>query len=97
VDAVQDHPEAIAVIIGSLNGHAHEDLRDLRAAKEMGLITCPVIVGGNISVGSHKTSEAVDRLHDLRVDYVLKHPSELPPLLAEIAARLADRDGAGVP
>lgn len=89
VDAVQEYPEAIAVIIGSLNGHVHEDLRDLPSVKQLGRISCPVIVGGNISVGSHKTAEAVDRLHALGVDYVLNQPGELAPLLAEITARQA--------
>lgn len=95
-DAVQQHPEAIAVIIGSLNGHVHEDLRDLRAAKQMGLIACPVIVGGNISVGSHKTAQAGERLYELGVDHILKHPGELSPLLAEIAVQAGTRVGAGV-
>ena len=94
VDAVQGNPEAIAVIIGSLNGHVHEDLADLRAAKDMGLISCPVIVGGNLSVGSRKTADAVRRLHDLGVDHVLRQPADLPPLLTEIAARQVTGDEA---
>lgn len=85
-DAVRAYPETIAVIIGSLNGHVHEDLHDLRAAKDAGRIGCPVIVGGNLSVGSHKDGSAIDRLYALGVDHVLDRPDELAPLLARIAA-----------
>jgi len=82
-----EHPEALAVIIGSLNGHVHEDLRDLRAAKDAGLITCPVIVGGNLSVGSRKDSADVVRLYGLGVDYVPASVTALPALLVQIEAR----------
>ncbi|WP_327324789.1 cobalamin-dependent protein [Streptomyces sp. NBC_01210] len=79
--ACAEHPEAEAVIIGSLNGHAQEDLRDLPAAKKSGAIACPVVLGGNLSVGSHKETAALDRLYALGVDYILDDPSELPDVL----------------
>ncbi len=95
VEAYQVHPEAEAVIIGSLNGHIHEDLRGLTAAKESGAIGCPVLVGGNLSVGSHKDGSAHDRLYTLGVDHILTDPSELPPLLDELrATRNAYRNAA---
>ena len=40
-----EHPHAKAVIIGSLNGHAYEDLQDLPTARAEGLLACPVILG----------------------------------------------------
>jgi methylaspartate mutase sigma subunit len=86
-EAVRDNPEALAVVIGSLNGHVHEDLRDLREAKDTGDISCPVIVGGNLSVGSQKNLSDLDRLHALGVDHILSRPDQLPALLDEIAAR----------
>lgn len=86
-EAVRDNPEALAVVIGSLNGHVHEDLRDLREAKDSGDISCPVIVGGNLSVGSQKNLSDLDRLHALGVDHILSQPGQLPALLDEIAAR----------
>src|SRR5690349_17753178 len=52
--AAQENPDAIAMLIGSLNGHAFEDLRDLNEAKTLGQIHCPVILGGNLSVGCEK-------------------------------------------
>jgi len=84
-EAVREHPETLAVIIGSLNGHVHEDLRDLREAE----IGCPVIVGGNLSVGSRKDASALDRLYALGVDHILSRPDQLPALLEEIALRRA--------
>jgi methylaspartate mutase sigma subunit len=80
-DAVDAHPEAEAVIIGSLNGHAHADLRDLPALRAAGRLDRPVILGGNLSVGSHKSDDALDRLRDLGVDHILEDPYELPLVL----------------
>jgi methylaspartate mutase sigma subunit len=82
--AAEQHPHALALIIGSLNGHIHEDLHDLRAAQEAGRITCPVIVGGNLSVGSRKDAADIERLYALGVDHLLADPSDLPVLLDKI-------------
>jgi methylaspartate mutase sigma subunit len=86
-DAVAAHPDTIAVVIGSVNGHAHEDLRDLRAAKAAGRIPCPVVVGGNLSVGSHKDGNAARRLRELGVDHVLTDAAQLLTLLTHLATR----------
>ncbi|MFG2757223.1 cobalamin-dependent protein [Streptomyces wuyuanensis] len=83
-EACEQHPDAEAVVIGSLNGHVHEDLRGLDQAKRSGRITCPVVVGGNLSVGSHKDSSAHDRLYAAGVDHILSDPAELPALLDEL-------------
>ncbi|MDH6135445.1 methylaspartate mutase sigma subunit [Kitasatospora sp. MAA4] len=80
-DACERHPDAEAVIVGSLNGHIHEDLHDLAEAKQEGRIPCPVIVGGNLSVGSTKDESAITRLFELGVDHVLRRPADLAPLL----------------
>jgi methylaspartate mutase sigma subunit len=79
--AFQRNPDAEAVIIGSLNGHAFEDLCDLKDARATGLIMCPVIVGGNLSVGSRKDEADIRRLYGLGVDHVLENPRDLPSLL----------------
>lgn len=77
-------PEAEAVIIGSLNGQIHEDLHDLAAAKLTDKIPCPVVVGGNLSVGSAKEESSITRLYELGVDYVLSSPTKLVPLLDDL-------------
>jgi methylaspartate mutase sigma subunit len=92
--ACQENPHALAVVIGSLNGHVHEDLRDLAAAQEAGLIHCPVIVGGNLSVGSHKDGSAEARLRDLGVSHVLAGAKDLSDVLAGLAAAAAESTGA---
>ncbi len=81
-----EHPEAEAVIIGSLNGHAHADLQDLPAARAAWL-RCPVILGGNLSVGSYKGAADHERLYALGIDVVLSDLGELPKALDELRAR----------
>lgn len=79
-------PDADVVVIGSLNGHARHDLHDLPAARAAGRIPCPVVVGGNLSVGSHKDGSEIDRLYALGVDRVAADPAELPALIDALAA-----------
>ncbi|MFJ2742602.1 cobalamin-dependent protein [Streptomyces sp. NPDC087440] len=80
-EACVAHPQAEAVIIGSINGHALEDLRQLPSVKHADGIHCPVVLGGNLSVGSHKESSVLDRLRELGVDHILHDPADLPAVL----------------
>jgi methylaspartate mutase sigma subunit len=83
LDCAARNPDAIAIVIGSVNGHAIEDLRPLRAARDEGLLRWPVIVGGNLSVGSTKTGQEADNLYALGVDRVLGSVEELFEVLGE--------------
>ena len=87
--ALRRHPEALAVLVGSLNGHAHADLSELPLLRAEGELWCPVVVGGNLSVGSTKTGDAVARLLELGVDHVLPDVVELVPLLDSLGAKAA--------
>ncbi|MDX3455901.1 cobalamin-dependent protein [Streptomyces sp. ME02-8801-2C] len=87
-EAYAEHPEAEAVIIGSLNGHAHGDLQDLPSARAAGRLRCPVILGGNLSVGSYKGAADHERLYALGVDVVLSDLDELPDTLDELRTRV---------
>ncbi len=90
-EAYRAHPQAEAVLIGSLNGHAYEDLKDLPQLRSAGQLACPIIVGGNLSVGSHKGPETANRLRALGVDHILDTADELPVLLNRLAdQRIAD-------
>lgn len=80
-EALDAHPDAEAVIIGSLNGHAYEDLQDLPSLRAAGKLQRPVVLGGNLSVGSEKTEEQTERLRALGVDHILDDPDQLPLLL----------------
>lgn len=82
-DALDAHPAAEAVLIGSLNGHAYEDLRDLPELRRLGRLRCPVILGGNLSVATHDHA-AIRRLFDLGVDHILADADDLPDLLEDI-------------
>jgi methylaspartate mutase sigma subunit len=93
--AVAERPDAEAVLIGSLNGHVLEDLADLPAAVADGSIPCPVIVGGNLSVGNRKTGDEVERLLAIGVDHVLEDMTQLPPLLDRLREARFARAEAG--
>lgn len=84
--ACSRHPEAEAVLIGSLNGHAMQDLEGLIGPKLSGAIPCPVIIGGNLSVGSHKVPDLRRRLLRQGVDLIADDISELLPLLDTLQA-----------
>jgi methylaspartate mutase sigma subunit len=86
IEAHRAHPDALAVLVGSLNGHARDDLAELPAARAAGELSLPVIVGGNLSVGSEKDGQEAQRLLDLGVDHVLAELSELLPLLERLTA-----------
>lgn len=66
-----------AVLIGSLNGHALEDLADLPRLKQRYGITAPILVGGNLSVGAIKSDDVVNALLALGVDMILQHPNQI--------------------
>jgi methylaspartate mutase sigma subunit len=85
--ALRRHPDALAILIGSLNGHAHADLSDLPRLRAEGELWCPVVVGGNLSVGSTKTGDAERRLARLGVDHVLHDVVGLIPLLDSLSLK----------
>ncbi len=86
-------PDALAIAIGSLNGHAVEDLAPLREAKDQGMLRCPVIVGGNLSVSDAGRGAAAAALRDLGVDYVLDDIEQLVVLLGRLRAKRGPRRG----
>ncbi|MEZ5647933.1 MAG: cobalamin-dependent protein [Alphaproteobacteria bacterium] len=84
----QRHPDASAIIIGSLNGHAAEDLEDLPEFKQNYQVRCPIIVGGNLSVGALKTGVETARLLENGVDAVISNVDELLPYLRTLSNAL---------
>jgi len=86
VACLAEHPNALAIAIGSLNGHAVEDLAPLREARDSGKLHCPVIVGGNLTVGGTGRADAIAALGELGVDHVLDDVSELIAALGQLAA-----------
>ncbi|GLZ39385.1 cobalamin-dependent protein [Actinokineospora sp. NBRC 105648] len=85
--------DAAAVIIGSVNGHAVNDLADLPGLRAMGRLACPVVFGGrpSIEVGGAATGRA--RLRELGVDHVLDRAEQLPALLDSILAPVLTHAG----
>ena len=86
MEAWQRHPSALAILIGSLNGHAVEDLADLAMLKRDFQVRCPIIAGGNLSVGAVKDGEEHARLIAIGVDAVLTDADDILPFLQELIA-----------
>ena len=72
-------PEAIAVLIGSVNGHVAEDLRELPSARRARRIRCPVVLGGNLGTWAA-------RPRALGADLVVADVEALPVLLDRLRA-----------
>jgi methylaspartate mutase sigma subunit len=90
--AHDEHPDVLAIAIGSMNGHALQDLRELKLLKQRHHVRCPVILGGNLSVGSRKRDSLEAELHEVGVTIILESPEELGKYLS----RLRDQRSAAV-
>lgn len=84
--AASQADDLVAVLIGSLNGHALEDLADLPRLRKAYGITAPIIVGGNLSVGAIKSDDAIARLHALGADRILSHPRQIIDAIGKLSA-----------
>jgi methylaspartate mutase sigma subunit len=84
--AYDENRDALAIAIGSLNGHALEDLRELELLKQRHQVRCPIIVGGNLSVGSQKRDSLAAELEALGVSTILESPEQLLQALEELRA-----------
>jgi len=82
------HPDALCIAIGSLNGHAIGDTIGLDLLKKRYKVDCPVVIGGNLSVGSEKCESTKDSLYKNGIDYILSSPDDLLSFLGDI-----DTDG----
>jgi methylaspartate mutase sigma subunit len=89
--AASTAPNLVAVLIGSLNGHALEDLADLPVLRLRYQVSAPVLVGGNLSVGAIKSDDIITALLALGVDMVLQHPNQIVEALSILEAHAAAR------
>ncbi|MBI4237786.1 MAG: cobalamin B12-binding domain-containing protein [Deltaproteobacteria bacterium] len=80
--AYAEHPDTPAILIGSLNGHGYDDLQTLPRYRERYDIHCPIVLGGNLSVGSQKTHADETRFYALGVTHILRELCQILPLLA---------------
>lgn len=81
IDAYRANPDAIAIVIGSLNGHAYRDLRDIKPYLHSGEIGCPVLLGGNLSVGSNKSAGELQPFFELGIAEILDDMDDIVPYL----------------
>ncbi|MFT6778541.1 MAG: methylaspartate mutase sigma subunit [Paraglaciecola sp.] len=74
-----------AIVLGSQNGHALEDISSLLSLKKDFKINCPVILGGNLSVGAQKSNDFELEFQRAGVDYICQTFDDLLVLLEELA------------
>lgn len=85
MEAYQRHPDAIAIVIGSLNGHAARDLADLPDAKRDYQVRCPILLGGKLHVAANAVGHT-DGFAGLGVDHVIQDPNTLLALFEKLTA-----------
>jgi methylaspartate mutase sigma subunit len=85
-------PDLVAVLIGSLNGHALDDLADLPRWRADYQIHAPIIVGGNLSVGALKSENVAGKLMALGVDAVIEHPRQILTTLLHLPSQRPTRE-----
>lgn len=90
--AYRKHPDALAIAIGSMNGHAYKDLADLPRLMQQYNVGCPIILGGNLGIDGQTRHQVEDRFKDLGVTMVLDSPEEL---LRELLVLREERRHAG--
>ena len=78
--------EVLAYVICNQNGHALEDLRDLRLYKSG---SAPVILGGHYTLGCHNKPAQQSQLRAVGVELFVESLTDLIPLLDQIAAAKA--------
>jgi methylaspartate mutase sigma subunit len=97
VEALRRNPHAEALLVGSLNGHAYQDLRDLPEACASGAIPCPIVLGGNLSVGATKRSSDFERFYDLGVTRIVEDARDLVDVLDQMAEQRVTRWSSSTP
>jgi len=80
-EAYENNEDAEAILIGSLNGHACRDLAPMKKMKSEGRIKCPVILGGNLSVGYEKNLNDHRKFFDIGIDRIIETHLDIIPLL----------------
>ncbi len=84
IETWQSHSDVLAIAIGSVNGHALQDLCDLPKLKQLYQVTCPIIVGGNLSIGAEKDGSEGQKLKDIGVDYILTDVTQFFDILDQL-------------
>lgn len=80
---LESQQKVLAILVGSLNGHAVNDLRQLEFYKKK-YPDVPVIFGGNLSVSLIEKEKSMKKLYDLGVDFILDSIDEILPALENL-------------
>jgi methylaspartate mutase sigma subunit len=74
----------LAIVLCSQNGHAREDIDGLKELKAEYFIYCPVILGGNLSVGANKVDNLHEQFLTAGIDLITCDFTELKAVLEDI-------------
>ncbi|MBL4940069.1 MAG: cobalamin-dependent protein [Colwellia sp.] len=74
----------LAIVLCSQNGHAREDIEGLKALKAEYNVNCPIVLGGNLSVGSTKVDNLHEQFRSAGVDLITNEFTELKIALEDM-------------
>ncbi|MBV8753559.1 MAG: cobalamin-dependent protein [Pseudonocardiales bacterium] len=81
---------ADAIVFGAQNGHAYDDLIDLKLYKQKYRLSCPIFLGGNVAVGAEKADHIIEAIKDLGVDYIVHGFDEFLAIAATLSRPAAE-------
>lgn len=97
IETVKKEGDVLAVVMGSLNGHALEDIKGLNNLKMEISKNTKFILGGNLSVGKDKKAEDLNVFYHEGIDHVLQSINELIPLLDKIKIEAKNKKTQNLP
>lgn len=87
IDGLED--ALLSIVVVNQNGHALDDLKDLKRFKTLLPSSVPVILGGHYWLGCERTQSYIDRLRQCGIDYMLDCIEDLEGVLENVSETFA--------
>lgn len=74
----------ICIVLGAQNGHALDDIAPLLPLMQKRAFSCPVLLGGNVSIGSKKSNDSIEKLKTAGVTEIFSSFEDLLDFIEQL-------------